>query len=141
MTYATEADFVTAYGQELTVELTNLQNPEAETIDGTVLDRALSKASAIIDGYVGARYSLPLPAIPPTLTALSLDIARYQMGHYGIESDPRKRYEDALKMLRDIANGTLSLGLPEGEAPVSGLPQIAGGGRPISGALRGWGWP
>ena len=125
MPYATETEFIESFGLELTIELTNLENPEADTVDSTVMDRGLTRASSLIDGYLSGRYALPLASTPELLKSLCLDIARYQLGHYGKEDDARQRYEDALRQLQQIANGTLNLGLPAADTPtiVSGSPQ------------------
>lgn len=124
-TYATETEFIEAFGLELSVELTNLENPEADTVDSTVMNRALTRATSLIDGYLSGRYSLPLATTPELLKTICLDIARYQLGHYGKESDARMRYDDAMRMLQQIANGTMQLGLPAVDAPAtaSGVPQ------------------
>jgi phage gp36-like protein len=141
MIYATEAEFIETFGELTAVEITNLEDPTATVVDATVMARGLRRASELIDGYVGARYSLPLPSVPPILRTLTLDIARYQMGHYGRESDHRARYEDALRQLQQIANGTLSLGLPEEDAPATLAPMGRVGPVPTARQqLGGWGW-
>ena len=141
MTYATEIEFTEAFGLELSIELTNLENPEADTVDSTVMDRALTDATGLIDGYVSGRYSLPLASTPSLLRKLCLDIARYGLGHYGKEDDARMRYDDALRQLQQIANGTLSLGLPAADtpAPASGYVQYTTPPRVFdSNSLRGF---
>lgn len=122
MTYATSAQFVESFGQELTIEITNLEDPTATTVNATVMTRGLTRASSLIDSYLSGRYALPLSTTPEVLTTLCLDIARYQMGHNALEDDVRQRYEDALKMLSDIAKGILSLGLAPADEPTT-LPQ------------------
>ena len=139
-TYATEAQFIEAFGQQETIELTNLENPAANSVNSIVLVAALVYASGLIDSYLSGRYTLPLSTIPEVLIALCLDIARYRLGHNAQEEDVRKRYEDALKMLRDIANGILKLGLPTADEPVSsGSPDFVHPSRTFdSQTLRGF---
>jgi len=115
--YATQSEFIEAFGAQLTIELTNLEEPTATTVDATVMTRGLTRASALIDSYLAGRYALPLSTTPEVIKALCLDIARYMMGHNAQEEDVRQRYEDALKTLGLIANGTLTLGLPPADAP------------------------
>ena len=119
MIYATSEEFIEAYGQELSIELTNLEDPTATAVDETVMARGLTRASSLIDGYLSGRYALPLATLPPLLTTLCLDIARYQMGHNAMEEDVRQRYEDALKMLGLIATGEINLGLPLVDQPLA----------------------
>ncbi|MEM6836263.1 MAG: DUF1320 domain-containing protein [Cyanobacteria bacterium P01_C01_bin.120] len=140
MPYATETEFIEAFGLELTIELTNLENPEADAVDSTVMDRALNRATSLINGYLG-RYTLPLATVPELLKSLCLDIARYYLGIYGKEDDVRQRYEDAMMQLRQIASGTLKLGLPTADAPAveSGSPQFSAPRRVFdSDSLRGF---
>jgi phage gp36-like protein len=122
MPYATQTEFIEAFGAELTIELTNLEDPTATTVDATVMTRGLTRATSLIDSYLSGRYALPLSTTPAVLTTLCLDIARYQMGHNAEEKDVRQRYEDALKVLEQIAKGTLNLGLPPADEPTA-LPQ------------------
>lgn len=141
MPYADETDFIEAFGLQLTIELTNLEDPEADTVDSTVMTRGLTRATSLIDGYLSGRYSLPLASTPELLKSLCLDIARYNLGHYAKEDDVRQRFEDALKMLQQIANGTLNLGLPAVDTPTttSGSPQWSAPARVFdSDSLRGF---
>ena len=124
--YATEEEFIEAFGVELTIELTNLEDPEAETVDSTVMDRGLTRATSLINGYLSGRYALPLATVPELLKSLCLDIARYNLGIYAKEDDVRMRYDDAVRQLQQIANGTLNLGLAAVDTPAvaSGSPQF-----------------
>lgn len=88
--------------------------------DEAVVAGALKDAGDEIDTYVGAVYALPLPSAPAVLTRLCVDIAIYRMGRdaaRGTEED-RKRYEDAIDLLKRIADKKASLGpVAPGEAP------------------------
>lgn len=122
MPYATQSEFSEAFGAQLTIELTNLEDPTATTVDATVMTRGLTRASALIDSYLSGRYALPLSTTPEVIKTLCLDIARYYLGHNAEEKDVRQRYEDALKVLEQIAKGLLNLGLPPVDEPTA-LPQ------------------
>lgn len=115
--YADLTTFIEAYGEQLTIELTNLEDPSAATVNETVLNRGLARASALIDSYLAGRYALPLSSTPAVIETFCLDIARYYLGHNAQEEDVRLRYEDALKTLALIADGTLTLGLPLADQP------------------------
>ena len=72
-----------------------------------------------MDGYIGSRYTLPLPQVPPVLEGYCIDIALYELMKLrpmGDIEDARKRYEDALRFLRELNRGEVSLGLPEASA-------------------------
>ncbi|MCY1286889.1 hypothetical protein D9M68_303310 [compost metagenome] len=83
-------------------------------VDDAVIDKALADASAELDTYVGRLYRLPLVTVPEVLSRLCCDVALYRLsadaGSYTEEK--RKRYEDAERLLRRIASGEVTLGLP-----------------------------
>ena len=117
--YATEQQFIDQFGQEETIQLTNLEDPAAVAVNSTVLQAALDRASEEIDSYIGQRYDLPLVVLPVTLVQAALDIARYRLDNNDPREDVWQRYEDAIKWLLLIANGKVSLNVPveeEGEA-------------------------
>ena len=68
MIYAESADLVARFGQQEMVQLTDLTNYPASTIDAARVATAIDDASALIDGYVGQVYQLPLAgcAKPPS---------------------------------------------------------------------------
>lgn len=123
MTYATEQEFTDAFGEQLTIELTNLEDPSATTINTDVFDRVATDSDSLINSYLAGRYPLPLSTIPGVIRTIALDIYRYKLGHNAMEEDVRQRYEDALRQLRDIAQGVMNLGLDDGsEALITGSP-------------------
>ncbi len=87
--------------------------------DGNILTpaltRAIEAAGAEIDSYIGVRYPLPLPTIPAIIKQCAIDMAWYKVSvslAFGLSEEKRKRYEDAIKILKDIGKGFASLNLP-----------------------------
>lgn len=117
MPYATEADMVKRFGEDELIALTDRAN--AGSIDSAVLDSALSDAANTIDGYLAAKYPLPLVNVPDVLIRLCGDIARYYLYDENASDQVTKRYDDAIKDLTKISNGTITLGVPEAELPES----------------------
>jgi phage gp36-like protein len=113
MNYASQDDMVELFGYQEIVDLTNLENPGANTIDSVRLEKALEYASREVDSYLQAQYTLPLPIIPLVLKNKVADIARYQLDGYKAREDVRQRYEDAVKWLQRLAEGKVSLGLDQ----------------------------
>lgn len=107
MTYATQADMQTRYGEEELAQRTN--RADGRSIDAVVLGRALADADAEIDGYLATRYHLPLNSVPAVLTRLSADIARYRLYDDGVPATVRQRYEDAVSLLKRLATGEVQL--------------------------------
>jgi phage gp36-like protein len=110
--YITQAEFEQAFGQD---ELTDLLGQGA---DFTKTERA---ASSLVSGYIGAKYTLPLLTVPDVVKGWALDITRYRLWDEAAPEEVRRRYEDALQQLRDLAAGKLAL--PPG---VDGTPSTGG---------------
>jgi phage gp36-like protein len=110
MAYATPEDFIRAFGEPETVQLTNLDNPNTTAVNLVPLERALFDATGIIDMYVGNRYVLPLTVGSTVINGYCLDIARYRLDRINPRDDVRLRYEDALKQLQLVTKGIVSLG-------------------------------
>ncbi|MFC3179457.1 gp436 family protein [Cypionkella sinensis] len=109
MTYATQQQMATRFGEAQLVLLTDRASVATGVIDAAVMARALSDADAVIDGYLGARYTLPLAEIPPLITDLAQVIAYWKLHISEPDAKTRTDYEQAVKMLKDIANGTIRI--------------------------------
>lgn len=137
MTYATQADLETRFGQGELAELTDRVN--GAVIDTGVVARALADAEAEIDGYLASRYSLPLATVPPLLPRLCADIARYYLHDERVTEAVRNRYTDAVRVLKSIASGDVQIDGSAALAPGNALQlaevippsraKIFGGGR------------
>jgi len=95
------------FGSTEIVELTDRN--QSGVIDTVVLGKALADADALINGYLAARYTLPLATTPPILTGPAADIARFKLWDDRAPEEVRKRYEDALALLKLISAGTVVL--------------------------------
>lgn len=115
MTYAGLQDLVERFGERELAQLTDEAGGQA--IDAATVARALADADAEIDGYLGARYALPLTQVPPLVLRLACDIARYRLYDDGVPATVRQRYEDAVAVLRRIADGTVTLGVGAAQTP------------------------
>ena len=113
MSYATPTDIINRYPNRDLVQLSN-EDPTITTVNTTVLQQALSDASAEIDGYLGGRFTLPLTDPPAVLSRLASDVAIYRLQALRPLhdlADARKRYDDAIAMLTKVASGELTLGI------------------------------
>jgi phage gp36-like protein len=116
------------------VQLTN-EDPAATTVNAAPITLALADASAEIDGYIEARFTLPLSDAPAVLNRLATDIAMYRLQTlrplHDLQ-DARQRYEDAVAMLGKVASGALTLGIAaDGQEP-----QVAGAVETVQGPDR-----
>ncbi|UGA45960.1 DUF1320 domain-containing protein [Bradyrhizobium quebecense] len=120
MTYTSQDDLVARYGTDMLVDLTDRASPPAGAIDASVVARALADTDAMIDGYLKGRYKLPLDAAPPTLRDLAEVIAIYKLHRDTAADKIRQDYQDALKTLTLISNGTIRLDVAGVEPASSG---------------------
>ena len=82
--------------------------------DWAVVDKAISHACQMADGYLAGRYALPLQSVPTLLNTWCGDIARYWLHKRRINASEMPKtlqtaYDDALKMLNLVQNGKMHL--------------------------------
>lgn len=135
--YASVANMIERFGETEIVELTDLEH--TGQVDTAMAEQALTDATAEIDGYLAARYRLPVTDTPRLLSLLCTDIARYRLQRGVTTDQARQRYEDALAQLKAIARGEINLPLAT-PPPASAEPQVVtGSGRTFnSDTLRGY---
>lgn len=111
MPYATQAKLIERYGEDALLVIADRDNDGI--IDADVVTQALDDATAEIDAYLAAKYSLPLPSVPDVLVRLCSDISMYRLAAEADQAtdERRLRYEDAISLLKSISKGTASLGL------------------------------
>lgn len=100
MPYVTEEEFEQAFGRD---ELDDL------LAGGADFAKTEAAAASLIGGYIGAKYALPLAAVPDIVKGWALDVTRYRLWDEQAPEEVRRRYEDALAQLRDLARGTIML--------------------------------
>ncbi|MBN8955725.1 MAG: DUF1320 domain-containing protein [Rhizobiales bacterium] len=120
MTYCTLAQLTDRYDERMLVELTDRASPPTGEIDTSVVDRALADTDATIDGYLAGRYQLPLAETPALLADLAQAIAIYKLHSRVADTKIEADYQQALKMLRDIASGVVRLNVAGVEPTGSG---------------------
>lgn len=125
MTYATPSALLYRHGARDLLKLIddrttdqNDQDAVLAALDGApAIERALADADADIDAYLAGRYALPLATLPPMLERVACDLARYRLYDQKATEEVRARYEDAVRVLEQIARGAVTLGLPAANAP------------------------
>jgi len=110
MAYCIQNDILEQVDEDVLIQLTD--DDDAGVVDADVVTRAIADADAEIDSYCGARYNLPFYPVPEMVRKLSVDIAIYNLfaRRKGAPDDRKKRYDDAIRFLRDIAKGIGTLG-------------------------------
>lgn len=127
MSYATPQDMLRAFPRRDLVQLTN-EDPTATSVNEAFILQYLADATLTIDAHLLSRFKLPFPdgKTPQILNKICRDLTMYALQCLRPENDvedARKRHDDAMKMLREIRDGDLSLGLdPEEAQPAIATP-------------------
>ena len=95
-------------------DLTNHYDYQDSEPDWVVVDKAITYACQVADGYLAGRYALPLQIVPTLLNTWCGDIARYWLHKRRINASELPKplqmaHDDALKMLRLVADGKVHL--------------------------------
>jgi len=131
VTYASQAQLEARYGTKLLTQLTDRGQPATGQIDGEAIERALVDTDATIDGYLAARYRLPVASVPKLLVDVAEAVAIYKLHRKAPDEKIAADYRDAIRTLQDLAAGRQRLDL-DGIEPEAG----PGAGTASTGAPR-----
>lgn len=111
MDYCTIEDINTHISTPTFIQLTN--DNGGDTIDCAVAQEAILYSSAIIDGYLRGRYTLPLDTRFPLLRVLAIDLSVYRLYSRRMRDEMPEfietAYKNAIGILKDIQKGVVSL--------------------------------
>lgn len=110
MAYTTQPAMVDRFGEVSLQQLTDRTG--SGQIDTVVLDRAIADAGTVIDGKLASRYPVPFTAVPALIEQLASDIAFYRL-HTNPPKEVSGRYDNALRLLDSLANGSITLGIEQ----------------------------
>ena len=122
MAYCTQQNLVDRFGLQEMIQLTDIDN--LGVINTLVLNQAIADADAVINGYLSGRYSLPLASPPAVLTRMACDIVRYYLNDDNVTDQVKRRFDEAIKLLEQVAKGIISLGLDSQGETVAQTSQI-----------------
>lgn len=121
MSYTDLSALQDRFGTRMLVNLTDRATPQTGEIDTEIVDRAIQDAVATIDGHLLGRYVLPLSEVPALVATIAATLTIYGLHIYTPDEKIDADYKQALKSLKDIANGTIKLS-------VAGVPSKANQG-------------
>ena len=126
--YISKLEMIKRYGEDELIQLPDHSN--AGVIDDDVLNSALADAEGEIDGYLSSRFAMPINPVPKTIVRIAGDIARYYLHDDSATEHVQKRYDDAVRFLKGVAAGKISIGVDAlGAKPASqNLPEMQSGG-------------
>ena len=120
MSYTSLAKLTAKFGEHMLISLTDRGDVATDAIDTDVIDQALADADAMIDGYVGVRYALPMETTPPLIGSLALAITVYNLHVASPDPKIEEDYKAALRTVRDISGGGVRLPIAGADAPGTG---------------------
>ncbi|HEY2070711.1 MAG TPA: DUF1320 domain-containing protein [Rhizomicrobium sp.] len=109
MSYATAQDMIDRFGEDEIIAITDRANPPAGAIDYGVLSDALDAASDEVNSFIGLRIVTPVTPVPGDLVNRTCAVAHYHLADPATDR-VRKDYEDTIKFLTMVGNGTATLG-------------------------------
>lgn len=122
MPYCTADDIQRLYSEELIEILGDPTGSGVANADKIVA--GCEAAQGIIDAYLTTKYSLPLTNPPQILKQLAIDIVVYRLALFPVQrtEEMRTRYEDAIKFLKELADGKAALPVAPVDADEDGNP-------------------
>jgi phage gp36-like protein len=115
--YVDQEALVTRFGED---ELQALAPDGNGGIDTETVLRACDDAAGEVDSRLAAAgLPTPMTPVPAVVAAVAADIARYRLYDEHASDAVTKRYDDAMKFLRDLARGDVKLGQAATESPSS----------------------
>ena len=111
MDYCTIDDIETQASTPTLIQLTS--DDGQEVVDRVVAQEAILYSSALIDGYLRGRYSLPLDTRFPLLRILAIDLSIHRLYTRRMRDEMpeviENNYKNAISTLKDIQKGVISL--------------------------------
>ncbi|CDC19705.1 putative uncharacterized protein [Clostridium sp. CAG:306] len=111
MDYCTIEDIDTQISTPTLIQLTS--DDGQEEVNRVVAQEAILYSSALIDGYLRGRYTLPLDIHFPLLRILAIDLSIHRLYSRRMRNEMpeviENNYKNAIQTLRDIQKGVISL--------------------------------
>ena len=132
MAYCDQADLERRLTLPILIDLTDDTVPPQD-VEAAVLDAEIAAAGEVVDGYLRDRYVLPLAPVPGLVREIAADLVAYNLWGRRPEAkgEPPKNLEKAhdraLKLLREIQAGHVTLGVAAGQpepAPHAGTARV-----------------
>ena len=120
MTYCTIEDIKNVIPEKELINLTN-DSPSVVglSVDQSRFEAVSEDSDSLINGYLRARYNLPLANIPRTIVQIATDVCAYRLYLRRPQKIPEhitNNYNKALALLADIQKGKFLLETPQ-ESP------------------------
>lgn len=125
MEYLTPETYLVRFGPVETDRITR-ENQNDAAAARVKLQTAITDAQDFANGYVAAKYSLPLPSVPSVLVRAVADLARENLFPQQPPQAVKDKADLARKLLADIAAGRMKLPVEDGDTPPTAKAGFAG---------------
>ena len=103
-------------------------DPFAKEIDAEVIYRIVSSAEELVDAYLRGRYVLPLSTVPSVIRDATVVLTRHALYSRRPEGADLPKavsdsYQATLKVLADIRDGKLTVGIASGDKQGQAQPE------------------
>ncbi|MDR3631498.1 MAG: DUF1320 domain-containing protein, partial [Desulfocapsaceae bacterium] len=109
MMYCTLADIQAIVPAQDLIELTDDDSLPPVAIDQTKVNRAITDAGELIDGYLRGRFTLPLSPVPGLINTLAVDMVIYRLYSRRFKLTPpdvvKARHGEAMQILEQVRTG------------------------------------
>jgi phage gp36-like protein len=137
---ATVDDFILAYGERETIQLTNLEDGSATSVNVAKLNMALEDANALVDNYIRQANKAKRYLISSNRRRTALMVARYYLDTVRRREDVYRDYQDCIKELEAAKEaeraGVPAIETPRGAIRTHRIPQVYN--RQTGKGLSGW---
>lgn len=99
-----------------------------------VVQRALQDADDTINGYISARYTLPVDPVPAVLARVACELARFYLYDDQVTDVIKDRHAANIKWLAEVAKGLVSLGADA----ISGVQPASSAGAEVVSSAPVW---
>ena len=132
MPYCNKIDLIQARSEELIKDLSNESGDKSESIDDEIVADRIRQADSLIDGYLRGRLPVPIAdtpdETPELIKSISTDLSIYylykRVSGMLLPDDIKELYKEALRLLKDIQKGVLTIDFPKDEETISAAPTI-----------------
>ena len=128
--YCTLADIQAIVPEQELIELTDDSLPPV-AVDQSKVNRAITDAGELIDGYLRGRFTLPLSPVPGLINTVAVDMVIYRLFSRRYKLTPPEivtaRHGEAIRILEQIRTGKISFGTENTggvETPDAGGPLV-----------------
>ena len=116
MLYCSKQGLIDRFSEDELIQLTGRDG--LGVINDEVLNRAIEDASTEMDAYL-SRFNFTADNLPKSLKPLACNIARYYLYDEAPTEHVTKRYEDAVKFLKSVNKGDITIGTTSTDTAVA----------------------